>query len=154
MEIKSCFLIGHRQAPEELFSALQRAVEDHITKDKAMEFIVGGYGEFDRLAAEVLRVAKDNHPQITLSLLLPYHPSERPIKKPEGFDATVYPPGMENVPRRLAIIRANRYVVDHVDFLLAYAWHTGSSTQKLVEYAKKREKRGLLKVSILGRGDL
>ena len=79
---------------------------------------------------------------------------EEEEKKPEGFDATVYPPGMENVPRRLAIIRANRYVVDHVDFLLAYAWHTGSSTQKLVEYAKKREKRGLLKVSILGRGDL
>ena len=63
-----------------------------------MEFIVGGYGEFDRLAAKVLRVAKDNHPQITLSLLLPYHPSERPIKKPEGFDATVYPPGMETSP--------------------------------------------------------
>ena len=36
-----------------------------------------------------------------------------------GFDSTFYPPGMESVPRKVAIVRANRYVVDHVDYLIA-----------------------------------
>lgn len=80
---------------------------------------------------------------------LPYHPAERPIETPEGFDNTYYPPGMEKVPRQLAIVRANRYVVDHVDYLIAYAWHELSNAFELVEYAKSRERRGLIKVTLL-----
>ena len=30
---------------------------------------------------------------------------------PEGFDGSFYPEGMEKVPRRVAIVRANRYMV-------------------------------------------
>ena len=146
MKIKSCFLVGHRQTPPEIFPALQQTIENLITNLSVTEFIVGGYGEFDRLAAKAVMTAKENHPQITLSLLLSYHPAERPIKKPDGFDTTFFPSGMENVPRRLAIVKANRYVVDHVDFLVAYVWQPGSNTQKLIEYAKKREKRGLLTI--------
>ena len=40
-----------------------------------------------------------------------------------GFDGTYYPPDMERVPRRVAIVRANRYMVNHVNYLIAYAWH-------------------------------
>ena len=110
------------------------------------EFIVGHYGEFDRLAAKAVIVAKQTHPEVTLSLLLPYHPVERPIEKPEGFDSTYYPPGMESVPRKLAIVRANQYVVDHVDYLIAYAWHPASNARELVEYSQKIEQAGLMKV--------
>ena len=45
---------------------------------------------------------------------------------------------MESVPRKAAIIRANRYVVDHVDYLIAYAWHPASNARELVEYAKRK----------------
>jgi hypothetical protein len=84
-----------------------------------------------------------------LSLLLPYHPAERLIALPPGFDSTFYPPGMENVPRRLAIVRANRYMVDHADYLIAYVWHAASNARTLLEYAKKREERNLLSVTTL-----
>ena len=47
-------------------------------------------------------------------MLIPYHPAERPVETPPGFDGTFYPPGIESVPRRYAIVRANRYMVDHV----------------------------------------
>jgi len=56
---------------------------------------------------------------------------------------------MEDVPRKLAIIRANRYMVDHVDFLIAYAWHPASNARELVEYAEKKMKKRVIQVTNL-----
>lgn len=149
MSHRSCFFIGHREASREIYPALRDAIEEHIRVYGVSEFIVGGYGGFDRLAARAVIEAKQDHPDITLTLLVPYHPAERPIKPPEGFDGTFYPPGMETVPRRVAIVRANRYMVDHVDFLIAYAWHPASNARDLVEYARKREEKGRLQITML-----
>ena len=149
--MKSCFFIGHREASSEILPALAEAVEKHITEYGVTEFIVGNYGGFDHMAAKAVIAAKERHPEITLSLLIPYHPAERPLEPPPGFDNTFYPPNMEKVPRRLAIVRANRYMVDHVDYLIAYAWHPASNARDLLEYAKKREQRSLLSVTVLPR---
>lgn len=142
--MKSCFFIGHREASTELLPALAEAVEKHITEYGVTEFIVGNYGGFDRISARAVIEAKKRHPGIVLSMLIPYHPAERPIELPPGFDNSFYPPGMESVPRRLAIVRANRYMVTHVDYLIAYVWHPASNARNLVEYAEKsRAKNGL-----------
>lgn len=58
---------------------------------------------------------------------------------PDGFDGTYYPPDMERVPRRMAIVRANRYMIDHVDYLIAYALHPASNARELVEYAHNKK---------------
>lgn len=137
---KSCFFIGHRDAPEAIYPQLLAEVERHIVELGVTEFIVGHYGGFDRLAAKAVIAAKRRHSNISLLLLLPYHPAEQPIEIPAGFDNTYYPPDMEKVPRRLAIVQANRYVVDHVDYLIAYAWHPASNAQKLVKYAAGRRR--------------
>ena len=144
---KSCFFIGHREASEEIYPVLYAAVEQHILEYGVTEFIVGHYGGFDRLAASAVKAAKRFYPKVRLALLLPYHPAERPISTPDGFDKTFYPPGMESVPRKVAIVRANRYVVDHVDYLIAYAWHPASNARELLEYAKRREKRDLISIT-------
>ena len=136
--MKSCFFIGHREASSEILPALREAVERHIVEYGVTEFIVGNYGGFDRMAAKAVIEAKTQHPQITLTLLLPYHPAERPIDLPPGFDNSFYPPNMEKVPRRFAISKANRYMVDHTDYLIAYAWHPASNARNLVEYAQKK----------------
>ena len=149
--MKSCFFIGHREASSEILTALTEAIEKHITEYGVTEFVVGNYGGFDHMAAKAVITAKEWHPSITLSMLIPYHPAERPIEPPQGFDNTFYPPGMEKVPRKLAIVRANRYMVDHVDYLIAYAWHPASNARELVEYAKKRELRNLISVTVLPR---
>ena len=88
---------------------------------------------------------------MTLTLLLPYHPYDRPTLTPLGFDCTFYPPGMETVPKRVAIVRANRYMVDHSDYLIAYAWHPASNARDLVEYARRREKQGRMRITLLSR---
>ena len=136
--MKSCFFIGHREASSEVLPALREAVERHIVDYGVTEFIVGNYGGFDRMAARAVIEAKTQHPQITLTMLLPYHPAERPIDLPPGFDGSFYPPNMEKVPRRFAISKANRYMVDHTDYLIAYAWHPASNARNLVEYAQKK----------------
>ena len=147
----SCFFIGHREASSEMLPALTEAVEQHIEDYGVAEFIVGNYGGFDHMAAKAVIAVKRRHPQITLTLLIPYHPAERPLVPPQGFDNTFYPPGMEKVPRKLAIVRANRYMVDHVNYLIAYAWHPASNARNLVEYARKREQRKLISVTVLPR---
>lgn len=149
--MKSCFFIGHREASAEILPALTEAVENHISEYGVREFIVGNYGNFDHMAAKVVIAAKERHPGITLSMLIPYHPAERPLELPQGFDNTFYPPGMKKVPRKIAIVRANRYMVDHVDYLIAYAWHPASNARNLVEYAKKREQRNQISVTVLPR---
>ena len=136
--MKSCFFIGHRETSSEVLPALVEAVEQHIVEYGVTEFIVGNYGNFDRMAAKAVIEAKERHPNITLSMLIPYHPAERPIEPTQGFDNTFYPPSMEKVPRRLAIVRANRYMVDHVEYLIAYAWHPASNARDLMEYAQKK----------------
>ena len=132
----TCFFIGHRETGDELIPALTAAVERHITEYGVTSFIVGRYGNFDKLAARVVIDAKKRHPEVTLTLLLPYHPFDRPTPTPKGFDGTFYPPGMETVPKRVAIIRANRYMVEHSTHLIAYAWHPASNARALVEHAQ------------------
>lgn len=149
MESKRCFFIGHRDAPITILSELEAVIEKHIVEYGVKEFIVGRYGNFDYMVNEVLIRLKLRHPSIVLLLLLPYHPAERPIVMPEGFDATYYPPGMERVPRRYAIVHANKYVLDHSDYLIAYAWHPASNAIELLEHARVREKAGLITVSML-----
>lgn len=147
--MKSCFFIGHRDAPDSIHPALDKAIERCITEQGITEFIVGQYGNFDRLAAHALVEAKRKHPGITLLLLLPYHPADRFVEPPSGFDGTYYPEGMELVPKKVAIVRANRYMVDHSECLIAYAWHPASNARELLEYARRRERKGELYVENL-----
>ena len=136
--MKSCFFIGHRETTSEILPALADAIERHITEFGVTEFIVGNYGGFDRLAASAVIAAKQRHPQIMLTMLVPYHPAERPVTLPRGFDSSFYPPGMETVPRRFASGRANRYTVERVDCLIACVWHPASNARDLMAYAQKK----------------
>ena len=145
----TCFFIGHREAPETLMGELTAEVERLIIEYGVTDFVVGRYGRFDTLAAKCVKAAKKRRPEVTLTLLRPYHPYDRPTPTPPGFDGTFYPPGMETVPKRAAIIRANRYMVEHSEYLIAYAWHPASNARELVEYAQKRQEIGLIAVTIL-----
>lgn len=145
----TCFFIGHREAPDSLLPGLSAEVERHITEYGVSEFVVGRYGRFDALAAKCVKDAKKRHPEVTLTLLLPYHPYDRPVPTPPGFDGTLYPPGMETVPKRAAILRANRYMVEHSGYLIAYARHPASNARELAEYAQRRERRGGIRVTLL-----
>lgn len=112
----SCFFIGHRETPDRVYPTLLETIERHITEYGVSEFVVGRYGNFDRLVIWALSQAKRAHPDITLMLMTPYYPVNRKVDLPEAFDALFYPPDLETVPKRLAIVRANRYMVERSVF--------------------------------------
>ena len=144
-----CFFIGHREASDELLPALTKAGERQITDYGVASFMVGRYGNFDKLAARAVIDAKKRHRSVTLTLLLPYHPFDRPIPTPEGFDGTVSPPGMETVPKRAAIPHAIRYMVRNSSHLISFAWHPSSNAREILEAALKRQERGEMRVTNL-----
>ena len=128
--MKTCFFIGHRETGERILPALAQEIERHVTEYGVTEFVVGHYGGFDRLAASAVREAKI-------------------IPVPEGFDGTFYPPGMETVPKRAAIVRANRYMLEHSSYLIAYVSHPSSGSREVLEAALRRQKHGLIHVTNL-----
>lgn len=151
--MKSCFFIGHREADERLLPRLKDIIERLITEEGVSYFYVGGYGGFDRIAGAAVKQAKKQHPNIVLKLVLPYHPAERPIEAPPGYDGTYYPDGLEKVPRQYAIVRANKMLVDTSDWLVAYVHRGVSNSRKLLEYAKCRKEKGLIKIENLAEKD-
>lgn len=149
MERTTCFFIGHRDAPETLTELLAKAVERHITEFGVEDFVVGHYGRFDALAAAAVRKAKKRHPGIMLSLLIPYFPMPRLKELEKEYDAAFYPPGMENVPKPFAIVRANEYMLRTSDFLICYDRGQIGKTRDYVALARRREKKGLMHVENL-----
>ena len=147
---KSCFFIGHREADERLLPRLELVIDRLIADEKVRYFYVGGYGGFDRITATAVKRAKQKYPDITLVLVLPYHPAERTVPTPDGFDGTYHPEGLENTPRRYAIVRTNQIMVDTSDWLVCYVQHGASNSRNLLAYARRREEKGLIQVINIG----
>ena len=150
--MKSCFFIGHREANESLLPKLESEIERLITEEQVRYFYVGGYGGFDGIAATAVKKVKKKYSDITLMLVLPYHPAERPIEKPPGYDGTYYPEGLEKTPRPFAITKANQRMVDTCEWLVCYVRHGASNSRNLLEYAQRREKKGLIKITNIAVG--
>lgn len=138
MKRKVCFFIGHRDAPESIYPVLLAAVERHIAEYGVSCFVVGQYGNFDRLARRALKEAKSKYPHIEIVALMPYLPSAQNKACPCDYDDSIYPEGLESVPRRYAIVRANRYMIDHSDYLICYVTHPASNAYNILEYALRR----------------
>ena len=144
--MRTCFFIGHRDAPESLRSQLDEAIERHIMEYGVTDFVVGKYGNFDRMAAQAVQRAKQRYTNIRLTLLLAYYDPIQQSNLPPGFDGSLYPDGLENVRRRYAIVHANRYMVRHSEYLIAYDKGLVGNTRELVLYARRREKKEMIHI--------
>ena len=142
----SCFFIGHRDAPVGLLPQVWAAVEGLIVREGVTDFYVGSRGSFDRLAAAAVRELRETYPQIRLYLVLAYLPAKGTGEAPPGFTGTVFPEGLESVPRRFAIQRANRAMVDTCDFMVAYAPYAAGNARKVLDYARRQQGRGLIQI--------
>ena len=147
--MKLCFFIGHRDAPDFLSGKLDEAIERHIVDFGVNSFAVGNYGHFDRMAQGALARAKKRHAEISVRLAIPYHPSLVRVDLPKGFDGSYFPEGQEKVPPKVAIPRLNKTLVNEASFLIAYVRYISNGSYNMMEYARKREKRGLLHITCL-----
>ena len=102
----------------------------------AEKFYLGGYGTFDQMAAATVWEQKAQHPYIASVLVLPY--LDRKVFS-EHYDYTTYPP-LEAVPRRFAISRRNRWMVDNSDILVAFVTHDWGGAAATLKYAERKKK--------------
>ena len=146
---KSCFFIGHRDAPDSVAEKLTETIEQHISDFSADCFTVGNYGRFDQLVQIALAEAKKRHPDIFIRMAVAYSPALGPVELPEGFEYIYFPANQRKTPGRNAIPHLNQTLVKESDFLIAYVCHTSGGSYKLLEYARRREKRGLMQITML-----
>jgi len=144
---KTCFMMGNHDAGAEIYPALYSEIERHIMQYDVREFFVGCYGKFDRLAARAVREAQDYFETVGLTLVMHYLNKEKYEDMMHLYTDSIFPDGLEKVHPRYAIARGNRLMVNMSDYLIVYARDTTGNTGRLLEYAKRREKRGLLKVT-------
>lgn len=102
----------------------------------AETFYLGGYGDFDRLAAAAVRRQKAVYPAIESVLVLPY--LDRKFDT-AAYDSTTYPP-LEKVPPRYAIVRRNRWMVCESDVVISGVTHSWGGAAKTLDYAKTKGK--------------
>jgi len=98
-------------------------------------FYLGGYGDFDNLAAAVLCEFKEVYPDLERLLIIPYIDREYNTAQ---YDGTLYPP-LENVPKRFAISRRNKWTIEQASVLIAYVDHNWGGAAKTLEYAVKKK---------------
>ena len=143
-----CFMLGHHDAPELIYPSLYYAVASLAESNPEIEFIIGSHGNFDHMAARAVIEIKKKHP-VQLTLLRPYHPSMHPSPLPRGFDGSLYPFDDQKIIYRLAIPKANRYMLDHCTHFIFYCRKQIGNTSKLVKHALKLEAEGKIKTIIL-----
>lgn len=129
---------GHSQiTKEDKIASWLRTVTQSLIEQGATTFFLGGYGEFDSLAASILREQKKKYPQIKLVLVLAYLNTG---KNTSGYDSTVNPP-LETVPRRFAISHRNRWMVEASDVVVAYVLHDWGGAATTLRCAKQKKKQ-------------
>ena len=120
---------------EETRKKLYETIEKLIIEG-ADEFLLGGYGAFDAMAARIVKELKEKYPHIRSVLVIPYFDREYDRNL---YDCSEYPP-IERVPKRFAISKRNEWMVDQADVVVAYVDHDWGGAAKTLKYAFKRKK--------------
>ena len=131
---------GHRDCPEAIQPQLQHILEDLIA-DGADYFYVGNQGRFDGMVISLLSKLKTAYPQIEYAVVLAYMPGTVKAETVDPRHPTVFPEGLEDVPRRFAITHRNRWMIDASDCVVAYVTHSWGGAAQFIELAEKKGKR-------------
>ena len=116
---------------EKLFTVLEQLINNGAEK-----FLLGGYGNFDKLSAKTVKTLKEKYPDINSIMVIPYLDRKYDFTL---YDYTIYPP-LENVPPKYSIIKRNEWMVDNSDIVVAYVNHSWGGAIKTLNYAKQKGK--------------
>lgn len=138
--MKTVTFCGHREidlaSGEIIRESLYNTIEEMIKKG-AKEFLLGGYGAFDTLSADILTKLKESYPHIRRTLVVPYIDRECDSKL---YDESVYPP-IEKAPKKLAIIKRNEWMIDNSDIVIAYIKYSWGGAVRTYNYATRKQKQ-------------
>ena len=141
--MKTVTFCGHRDVfpNEEVRHLLNDAIEAEI-QIGAEQFLVGGRGEFDSMAAAAVRVAKKRHrdKKIQLYLVEPY--MREGINRDRAYyeslyDGIIIPQELLDVHPKVAITKRNRWMCERADCLIAFVQRDFGGAYQTLKYAKK-----------------
>ena len=132
----TCTFFGHRDCPDSVEPELLAAIENLITEKNVRTFYVGNHGNFDRLTASLLRDLSARHTDVKYYVVLAYLPQ----RVHSSTDITLYPEGIEIIPKRYAIDFRNRWMIEKSDYVITYVIRSFGGAAKAKNYAEKHGK--------------
>ena len=132
---KTCCFFGHRNLNCEIKPDLIKAIKDLIENHGVTHFYVGNQGQFDSLVISALKDIYALYPKIDYAVVLAYLPG-----KDSKIDLghTIYPEGIENVPKRFCISWRNNWLVKNSRYVICYVAHITGGAFSFKEKAKKK----------------
>lgn len=131
-----CTFFGHKDTLSLEKDKLKQAIIKEIEENKADTFYVGNHGNYDRMVFSVLKELKEIYPKISINVVLAYLPKNNG----EDLSYTVFPEGIEVVPKRFAINFRNKWMIERSDTVIAYVKHSLGGAAKFVDLARKKGK--------------
>lgn len=87
----------------------------------------------------VLQELQASFPVMRYYVVLAYHPQ---LSAAVFHDApTIFPEDLETVPKRAAIPRRNKWLVEHSDYLVSYVVRSFGGAAQTLAYAERRNVR-------------
>lgn len=144
MDIFRVAFFGHKEidhVPElerKLAPILKGLMREHPS---TVEFYIGRNGEFDEIAASVIkRIRKESHTDGSLLILvLPYAVKNMEYYE-RYYDEIVIPEVTEKAHYKKAITLRNRWMVDLADLVIVNIEHRRGGAYAAMRYAQKQNK--------------
>ena len=131
-----CTFFGHRDTYDLPRDKLKQAIIKEIEENGTDTFYVGNHGNFDRMVFSVLKELKEKYPIIRIYVVLAYLPENND----EDHSYTVFPEGIEEIPKRFAINFRNKWMIEQSDMVIAFVQSSFGGAAKFVEMARKKRK--------------
>ena len=133
----SCCFFGHRDAMDSIRSKLKEEIIRLIEEHGVNDYYVGNQGGFDSLVLSVMKELTVSYPQIRYSVVLAYLPDE---KRTIPETNTIYPEGLERVPKRFCIARRNDWLIEHSRYVICYVAHITGGAAQFMEKARHKNR--------------
>ena len=128
-----------------LKEAVKEQIRNNISDTEKVIFYLGGYGDFDEICAYACKELRQEYTNMETVYVTPYLSlsAQEKIKEMQKcglYDITIYPP-IENVPKKFAILRRNKWMIENSDLVITYVKHTYGGAYKSLKIAKQKKKK-------------
>ena len=132
-----CTFFGHKDTPKEIEPTLRSTLIDLIENKNVNVFYVGNNGSFDTMVRRQLEDLSQTY-TITYHVVLAYLPTEK--NKYDNLTNTIYPEGLETVPKRFAIPWRNKWMIQQSDVVVTYVTRNFGGAAQFKALAERLQK--------------
>lgn len=131
---------GHRRFVERDVNAGEIIAEiEKMAEGEQVQFYLGEYGCFDAFAHRCAKKYKKLHPETKIIFVTPYIDENYYLLQDseERYDEIIYPE-LENVPKRYAIDKRNKWIVENSDFIFFYVIVSFGGASNALTHARRK----------------